>query len=526
MPTPLLPPTGCQLQARATTALVVLIAALCCVVTPQAAHAVTGLSWSAPTAIDTGKSLTSMSCPYSYPTTVCIAADDAGNVLSTTNPSGGAGAWTAAHIDGTNALAGVSCGSAGCAAVDDLGNAITSSEPTGEASAWTTAAIDPGNGGLTGVACPVLDITSVSFCVAVDHAGNILASAVPAHGASSWTSEHVDAAGGHFTGVSCVAFASLCVAFDDLGNIAVSTEPLEPGWTLTHIDTNGLTSVSCEIVLVTTCVATDTAGNVITSSNPSGGAGAWTTSSVDSHGLAGVSCAFGYEVSPLCGAVDDAGGALTSTNPLGGASTWATTNVDGTTALTAISCPSVELCVAADSQGNVLTGIPSPPAKEEKPSGGGGSGGSTGGGSSSPPSTSTSSGSATATVSISTAQIAAVLGQQLVPRGKAARIGALLKHGGLTMPFRALEAGTLAVQWYYVPVGAKLAKTGTAKAVLVASGRLVFSGAGTGTVRVKVTAQGRRLLKGARREKLTVRGEFEAAGNASVGITRGFVVGR
>jgi hypothetical protein len=505
MPMPLLPPTGCQLQMRATAALVASIAALCCAVTPQTADAVTGLSWSAPTAIDTGNSLTSMSCPYSYPSTVCIAADDAGNVLSTTNPSGGAGAWTAAHVDGTNALAGVSCGSAGCVAVDDLGNAITSSEPTASAGAWTAAAIDPGNGGLTGTACPVLDITSVSFCVAVDHAGNVLASAVPAHGASSWTSEHVDAAGGHFTGVSCTAFASWCVAFDDLGNIAVSTEPLEPGWTLTHIDSNGLTGVSCEIVLVTTCVATDTAGNVITSSNPSGGAGAWTASSVDSHSLAGVSCVL-YEAPPLCGAVDDAGDALTSTNPLGGASTWATTNVDGITALTAISCPSVELCVAADSQGNMLTGIPSPPAKEEKPSGGESSG--AGGGGSPPPSTSTSSGSSTATASVSAAQIAGSLGGQLVPRGKAAKIGALLKHGGLTMPFQALAAGTLAVQWYYVPVGAKLAKTSKAKPVLVASGGLTFSGAGTGTIRVKLTAQGKRLLKGARRVKLTLKKTF------------------
>jgi hypothetical protein len=526
MPTPLLPPTGCQMQVRATAALVAFIAALCCAITPQTADAVTGLSWSAPTAIDTGNSLTSMACPYSYPSTVCIAADDAGNVLSTTNPSGGAGAWTTAHIDGTNALAGVSCGSAGCVAVDDLGNAITANEPTASASAWTAAAIDPANGGLTGAACPVLDITSVSFCVTVDQAGNVLASAVPAHGASSWTSEHVDAAGGHFTGVSCVAFASLCVAFDDLGNIAVSTEPLEPGWTLTHIDTNGLTSMSCEIVLVTTCVATDTAGNVITSSNPSGGAGAWTPSAVDSHGLAGVSCAFGYEVPPLCGAVDDAGDALTSTNPLGGASTWASTSIDGTTALTAISCPSIELCVAADSQGNVLTGIPSPPAKEEKPSGGGGSGGSTGGGGSPPSSTSTSSGSSTATASVSAAQIASSLGGQLVPRGKAAKIGALLRHGGLTMPFQALEAGRLAVQWYYVPVGAKLARASRVKPVLVASGRLTFSGAGMGTVRVKLTAAGRRVLRHVKRVRFTVKGTFAPSGGRVVSSTGPFVASR
>ena len=98
-------------------------------------------------------------------------------------------------------------------------------------------------------------------------------------------------------------------------------------------------------------------------------------------------------------------------------------------------------------------------------------------------------GSTTAT--ISSAQIAALLGQQLIPSGKAAMIAMLLKNGGLTMPFKALEAGTLSVQWYEVPSGAKLAKCSKAKRVLVASGQISFSAAGTGQIKVRLTAAGK-----------------------------------
>jgi hypothetical protein len=117
--------------------------------------------------------------------------------------------------------------------------------------------------------------------------------------------------------------------------------------------------------------------------------------------------------------------------------------------------------------------------------------------------------------SISSAQVAAALKQQLVPSGQAAKIGALLKNGGLAMPFTALEAGTLSVQWYELPVGAKLSKTTKAKPVLVAVGELVFSGAGTGQLKVKLTSAGRRVLREAKRVGLTVTGKF-AAGNGIV----------
>jgi Bacterial Ig-like domain (group 3) len=116
---------------------------------------------------------------------------------------------------------------------------------------------------------------------------------------------------------------------------------------------------------------------------------------------------------------------------------------------------------------------------------------------------------------ISSAEIAKVLGAQLVPSGKSASIKALLKSGGLTMSIKALEAGTLTVQWYEVPPGAKLAKA-KAKPVLVASGALTFSGAGTAKLKMKLSLAGKKLLKHARQVKLTAKGDFNPTGGKPV----------
>jgi hypothetical protein len=136
------------------------------------------------------------------------------------------------------------------------------------------------------------------------------------------------------------------------------------------------------------------------------------------------------------------------------------------------------------------------------------------------------SGSDTSVATISAAQIAASLAPQLVPSGKAAKITALLKHDGLTMSFTALEAGTLSVQWYEVPTGAKVAKKGKAKPVLVASGQTTFSAAGVRTMKVTLTMAGKKSFKHGRRVRLMAKGMFASAG-ATIGLraARTFAVG-
>ncbi len=180
---------------------------------------------------------------------------------------------------------------------------------------------------------------------------------------------------------------------------------------------------------------------------------------------------------------------------------------------------------ATNSEGTSTPEVSAPTAVvQTAPAGGGSStGGSTTSGGGSTGDTGSSSGGGTI-ATISSAQIAALLGEQLIPSGKAAKIGALLKNGGVTMSFTALEPGTLTVQWYAVPSGAKVAKHNKAKPMLVASGQVNFKRAGTGKIKVRLTAAGKKLLKGIKRVTLTVEGVFTAAGQGPVTATKQFSV--
>jgi hypothetical protein len=151
------------------------------------------------------------------------------------------------------------------------------------------------------------------------------------------------------------------------------------------------------------------------------------------------------------------------------------------------------------------------------------SGGGSSGGSGSPGGTNPG-GSQTATVS--SAQIASLLASQLIPSGKTATIMALLKNGGLTMSFTALETGTLSVQWYVMPSRAKVVKRSRAKPVLVASGQASFAGAGMSKVKVSLTAQGKKLLRHSKKVAVMVKGVFVSTAGAAVTASRSAVVER
>ncbi|MFZ1153929.1 MAG: hypothetical protein WAN93_03380 [Solirubrobacteraceae bacterium] len=165
------------------------------------------------------------------------------------------------------------------------------------------------------------------------------------------------------------------------------------------------------------------------------------------------------------------------------------------------------------------------PTTSEVPTTGGNNTGGGGTSNSGGNSTGTGSGSnpGNVTDTISSAQLKASLVRQLIPTGKAASSTALLKHGGYTTSFTAVEAGTLSIAWYEQPSGAKLANKTTAKPVLVAAGKLVFPAAGTGRLTVKLTAQGKRLLRHVRRVRLTAKGTFVPRSGVGVDVVEGFV---
>lgn len=296
-----------------------------------------------------------MSCPSA---SLCVGGDGSGNVVTSTDPTGGRRAWKIAHIASTEingggcaengTCFGVSCPSVSlCVAVDGVGNVLTSNHPAGGARAWRTSNAYPG-GDLRGVSCP-----SVSLCVAFS-GRNIVTSTDPSGGVTAWNSAPVS---GYAIAGSCPT-VSLCVVIDASGDVLTSTDPTGgPGaWTVTNIDPGGsLRGISCPSVSL--CVGVGAyGGRVFTSTNPTGGSAAWTTfdapgingSSVDFTGLSCASVA-------LCVAIDSTGDVATSTDPTGGAGAWVSKHILAGNPLVAISCPSESFCGAVDSAGVFLS---------------------------------------------------------------------------------------------------------------------------------------------------------------------------
>jgi hypothetical protein len=141
-----------------------------------------------------------------------------------------------------------------------------------------------------------------------------------------------------------------------------------------------------------------------------------------------------------------------------------------------------------------------------------------------------------AEASVSRALIAAQLRRELTPGASAAKAASLLKAGGYTIRFKALEAGTAAVDWYQMAPSSG-ANSARFKPILVADAHRRFATAGTAQLKVRLTAAGKRLLRkatqakqasGAKADKglsLTAMGLFTPNGKPPVKATKIFVLG-
>jgi hypothetical protein len=131
----------------------------------------------------------------------------------------------------------------------------------------------------------------------------------------------------------------------------------------------------------------------------------------------------------------------------------------------------------------------------------------------------------TAVVIPSSAQIKASLLHAITPHGRAARIVELVRKRRYALSLKAITAGRVVIEWYYLPRGAHLA-SGKAKpqAVLVAVGKATFSRAGTSKVMIKLSVRGTRLLKQAKRLRLTALGTFTPATRHAVTATKRFTL--
>jgi len=123
-------------------------------------------------------------------------------------------------------------------------------------------------------------------------------------------------------------------------------------------------------------------------------------------------------------------------------------------------------------------------------------------------------------------RVAALIAAQLTPRGRNARIAALLRGGVFRAQFKAPEAGTALIAWYPLSPGAQRTG-GTAPSPLpVASGRLRFRAGGTAGLNIHLTGVGWRLLSHSRRIRLTATCAFTPTGATPIRASATFELKR
>jgi hypothetical protein len=322
-----------------------LVAALATGAMSTPAQASPSLKWSTPTAFDSGKAPTAVSCASE---SLCVAVDGKGDALRTLNPTATPPSWSATQTTpGERPLNAVSCAPAGpCVAVDGHGAAYVNTSPV-SSSSWLGSSIDEGNA-LTGVSCP-----TASLCVAVDTAGDVLTN--PSPGSGGWSRAKVDANG--LKGVSCSS-ASQCVAVDAAGDVLTSTNPAggESAWHARTVDLGELLAVSCASESL--CVAVDSSGHALSSADPTASNATWSVTPIDAgERLVAVSCA----PSSLCVAVDDRGDVEASDHPTAPLPEWNGPSGIDSAALTGVSCLPGGLCVAVDAAGDLVSArVPAP----------------------------------------------------------------------------------------------------------------------------------------------------------------------
>jgi len=417
-----------------------------------------------------------IACPS---VSLCVAVDDAGYVLSSTNPTGGAATWRSAQVDGGLAMSGVSCASpALCVAFDEVDGIVTSTNPTGGAHAWKRVELSQGPSGLS---CP-----SVTLCVGVDDA-EIITSTNPTGPASAWTSTEL--AGGRHAlfSVACVS-AALCLAPDVDHTMRTSTNPAGGAetWTSVPVAKGFWFSVACAPGTDMLCMTVDGIGNAATTTSPT--ASSWTTATgAPNEPAPQLAC----PSVTLC-VVAGQSGISTTTTPLASAGSWRTVALAHLPAeLVGLACPSVTLCVAIDDRGDAFT------------------------------STTPAAGATTwtrypferLTHKISQSDLLLDMRASLDVLGQAAPRAAKVRQHGYPLLFDDLDTGVLTLGWYQ-------------RATRIAAGRVKVPDTGRATVTVRFTAAGRRLVAAAHMRRVTLRAKavLTRAGSAPLTATKTFVL--
>lgn len=199
------------------------------------------------------------------------------------------------------------------------------------------------------------------LCVVALAATLVQATAAAAESPLSWSPPTNIDATHELAGVSCPS-AGLCVAVDRInGDVVTTTDPTggAGAWTVTFVNTDDAAGVSCALGAESSklCVAADCLPKAYFSTNPTGGAGEWTGTSLGAPacGLGPVTTGVSCASTSVCVISKNAGEVVTTATATGGSSAWHAATVDGGNSLNAVSCPTTSLCVAVDNVGNVVT---------------------------------------------------------------------------------------------------------------------------------------------------------------------------
>jgi hypothetical protein len=305
--------------------------------------------------------ITNLDCPTK---SLCVGADDAHRLLTTRDPGGSSNWHVFPHESGLPPVTtSLSCASAVlCIALQAniFGSLVTlsSTRPGNGPSTWRTSRnLSLALSGIDGVSCP-----SRGLCVGVSYGRGAFSTTDPRGRPPTW--RHDAIRGSHqLLSVSCPS-TTFCAAGSNRGYIFTSRDPEagKPTWRGKRIDTtagsidlgavqrHSLAYLSCPSRHL--CVAVDNAGNVFSSSHPTGGRRAWKEIRLKFQPTAGISC----PTTSLC-AIAAPGGAIVITHhPRGSAGTWTRTPIDLHSTITAVSCVSNKICFAGDSDGNIVVG--------------------------------------------------------------------------------------------------------------------------------------------------------------------------
>jgi hypothetical protein len=303
--------------------------------------------------------------------TSCVAFTTAGGYVDSAEPAGGQGAWMSGSLSSAfmSTIRVVCPARALCVGVGQT-LILTSAAPVGGGAAWMIGTPPGGYNSIEGLRCP-----SARLCIGFDNAGNVLTSTRPADGERGWSLAHVDPS--PIVDLVCPS-AALCVALDQAGYVLTATRPAGgvSAWTRSQIPGDNSRPFGLACPSASLCVAVGGGiGDVIVSSDPTGGGQRWVIQTIDTSSFP---CGGNHPVTPtycaadltaiacpnrsLCVAVDSNGNAVISTDPAGGARTWTTRLVDpdsnpaqNDNPLQFIACPSASFCAAADFQGNIVS---------------------------------------------------------------------------------------------------------------------------------------------------------------------------